>query len=69
MQRSAQRNAAKGDPELALSNDEMVIKAKMLLDHAGFDDAEAQRVIDGVLGLVEGDGSPEIVRRVLQHLR
>jgi hypothetical protein len=41
----------------------------MLLAHAGFDKAYAQRVIDGVLRLAEdGKGSPEIVRSVFQQL-
>jgi len=66
---SAQRTAAKGDPELALSNEEMIVKANMLLAHAGFDKTAAQSVIDGVLGLAEdSNGSPEIVKSVLQQL-
>lgn len=65
---TAKRTGAKGDPELALSNEEMVIKAKMLLDHAGFDEAGAQRIVDGVLGLAEEEGSPDIVRQVCQQL-
>lgn len=66
---SAQRTAAKGDPELALSNEEMIVKANMLLAHAGFDKTAAQQVIDGVLRLSEeGDGSPKIVKLVFQQL-
>lgn len=66
---TAKRNAAKGDPELALSNEEMIVKANMLLAHARFDKTAAQRVIDGVLGLAKGDsGPPEIVKSVLQQL-
>lgn len=65
----AQRNAAKGDPELALSNEEMIVKANMLLAHAEFDKVDAQRIIDGVLGLSEDENNPpEIVKLVLQHL-
>ncbi|MFT5657658.1 MAG: 2-methylcitrate dehydratase PrpD [Gammaproteobacteria bacterium] len=66
---SAKRTSAKGDPELALSNEEMIVKANMLLAHAGFDKKVAQNVIDGILGLAKGDsGSPEIVKSVLQQL-
>ncbi len=66
---TAKRTAAKGDPELALSNEEMIVKANMLLAHAGFDKADAQRIIDGILGLAEGDNSPpEIVMSVFRYL-
>ena len=66
----AKRISAKGDPELALSNEEMIVKANMLLAHAGFDLVDAQRVIDGVLGLADNrNGSPEIVKLVLKQLR
>ncbi len=65
---SAQRQAAKGDPELALSDGEMVIKAKMLLAHAGLSGDTAQQVIDGVLGLSKTD-APSIIKQVMACLR
>jgi 2-methylcitrate dehydratase PrpD len=66
----AKRTSAKGDPELALSNEEMIVKANMLLAHAGFNQVDARRVIDGVLGLADGGtGSPEIVKLVFQQLK
>lgn len=66
----AKRTSAKGDPELALSNVEMIVKANMLLAHAGLNQTDAKRVIDGVLGLANGDsGSPDIVKLVFQHLK
>lgn len=43
------RNHAKGDPEAPLSHDEMVAKAKMLLEHAGMPRADA--FVDAVLSL------------------
>lgn len=65
----AKRTSAKGDPELALSNEEMIVKANMLLAHAGFSLVDAQRVIDGVLGLADDrNGLPEIVKLVLKQL-
>lgn len=57
----AKRTGAKGDPDLVLTTEEMIAKAKMLLEYAGFDQTGAQRVIDGVLGLVEEEGTPDIV--------
>jgi 2-methylcitrate dehydratase PrpD len=65
----ANRTAAKGDPEAALNNEEMIFKANMLLKHAGFCTADAQRVIDGVLGLADdGNGLPDIVKTVFRQL-
>jgi 2-methylcitrate dehydratase PrpD len=66
----AKRTSAKGDPELALSNEEMIVKANMLLAHAGFNKVDARFVIDGVLGLADGvSGSDEIVKFVFQQLK
>jgi len=66
---SAQRQAAKGDPESALSNDEMISKAKMLLTHADLNDDSAQQIIDAILGLPKDDVSPAVVKQVLSYLR
>jgi 2-methylcitrate dehydratase PrpD len=66
---STQRQAAKGDPESALSDDEMVSKAKMLLAHAGLSNDTAQQIIDAILGLPKADASPAVVKQVLAYLR
>jgi len=65
---SAQRQAAKGDPESALSDDEMINKAKMLLAHADLSTDTAQQIIDAILGLPKADGSPAVVKQVLAYL-
>ena len=66
---SAQRQGAKGDPELALSDDEMIGKAKMLLAHAGLNNETAQQIINAVLGLPKTDASPAVVKQVIAYLR
>ena len=65
----AERSGARGDPELALSDAEMIDKAHMLLAFAGYERAEAQWIIDGVLQLAGDTGSPEIVAYVCAQLR
>lgn len=54
----ARRPQCKGDPEAALSRDEMIAKARGLLRHGGVNDAE--RLIDGVLGLTQGAKAPSL---------
>jgi 2-methylcitrate dehydratase PrpD len=70
---SALRTGAKGDPELALDDDEMIAKAHGLLEYAGYDNAQAQWIIDGILSLSsdsENTGTtPEIVSYVCEQLR
>lgn len=55
---AAARTNAKGDPEAPLSKDDMVAKARMLLAHGGV--AEADRLIDGILGLAEDRPMPDL---------
>ena len=62
---AAERPTARGDPELALSDAEMIAKAEQLLDFAGCDATATQRIIDGVLGLPDADNSREIVEFLL----
>ena len=66
---SAPRSGARGDPEMALSDEEMVDKAHMLLAYAGYPRDQAQWIVDGVLGLAEQDAAPEVVAFVCQQLR
>jgi 2-methylcitrate dehydratase PrpD len=65
----SQRQAAKGDPESALSDDEMIGKATMLLAHAGLNTDAAQQMIDAILGLPKADTPPAVVKQVLAYLR
>ena len=66
---AAERDGARGDPEMALSDSEMVEKAHMLLDYAGYDFARAQWIVERILGLAQQDEAPEIVAYVCQQLR
>jgi len=62
---AAERPIARGDPELALDDAQMVTKAKLLLDYAGCDSASSQRVIDGILGLPDTSDGSDLVEFVL----
>ena len=55
---TAARNACKGDPELPLTRDEMIAKARELLSFAAVNDVDA--VVDGVLGMASGGGVPDL---------
>jgi 2-methylcitrate dehydratase PrpD len=48
----------KGDPEAALSADDMITKARDLLRYAGVNDSAG--VIDGVLGMPDGGSAPDL---------
>ena len=64
----ADRNGARGDPALALTDDEMIDKANMLLGYAGCDDAEAGRVVDNVLGLTSSQDAGESIAFINQRI-
>ncbi|MDH3480889.1 MAG: MmgE/PrpD family protein [Gammaproteobacteria bacterium] len=66
---TAERRNARGDPELALDDDQMVAKAEMLLDYANCDAAIARQVIQGVLGLADANATADLVDLVLAELR
>lgn len=55
---TAARTACKGDPELALTRDEMIAKARELLTYAAVNDVDA--IVDGVMGMADGGPVPEI---------
>ena len=55
---AADRPQCRGDPEAALSADEMIAKARGLMRHGGVNDPEG--LIDGVLGLAEGGRVPDL---------
>ena len=47
----ADRAGARGDPELALDDNEMLEKAHMLLEFGGCDRADRSRIIDSIVSL------------------
>jgi 2-methylcitrate dehydratase PrpD len=61
----AERPIARGDPELALNDEQMLLKAKMLLDYAGCDEASVQKLTDGILQLAESPDCGDLVEFVL----
>jgi 2-methylcitrate dehydratase PrpD len=56
----ARRTHCKGDPELALSGEELTDKARHLLFYAGLDDSEAAALINAILALAD-DGPLPVV--------
>ena len=42
---------ARGDPELALDDNEMLEKVQMLLEFSGCDRADSSRIIDSIVSL------------------
>ena len=50
----ADRAGARGDPELALDDNEMLEKAHMLLEFGGCNRADSRRIIDGIVSLPTG---------------
>lgn len=56
----AERRGAAGDPELALDDQQMLDKARMLLEFGGCDADTTNKIIDGVLSLAE-HGNSDIV--------
>ena len=51
---AAVRDGARGDPEHALSDNEMLEKARMLLEFASCDHADSNRIIEGIMSLPDG---------------
>ena len=55
---TAARTACRGDPELALTRDEMITKARELLTFAALNDVDA--IVDAILGMANGGPVPDI---------
>lgn len=66
---AARRDGARGDPELALDDDEMLAKANVLLEFAGCDRTEADQIVAGVLGLESSSDTTESIELINQRLR
>ena len=56
----AGRTHCKGDPELALSSAEMMVKARHLLSYAGLDDGAAEALVDAILALADDGQLPDL---------
>ena len=56
--RTARRTHAKGDPEVALSPDELIAKARMLMSYGGVEAPE--RLIEAILALADDAALPEL---------
>ena len=59
-QLEARRAHCKGDPELALSGEELTDKARHLLSYAGLDDGKAETLISATLALADDGPLPAI---------
>ncbi len=62
------RKDCRGDPELALDNDEMRAKAMGLLQYGGLGEAAANRVCDAILAMPATRESPALFSRFIDHL-
>jgi 2-methylcitrate dehydratase PrpD len=51
---TAKRDGARGDPEHALDDNEMLEKARVLLEYGGCDQANSNRIIEGIMSLPSG---------------
>jgi 2-methylcitrate dehydratase PrpD len=61
---SEERLGAKGDPEMPLSDAEMISKAKMLLEYAELDNSDAFAIVEGVLNLPDGGSATSTVAAI-----
>ena len=62
------RKDCKGDPELALDNDEMRIKAMELLQYGGLNETQANQVCDKVLNMPAGASNYDIFSNFIGHI-
>ena len=62
------RKDCKGDPELALDDEEMRLKAMGLLQYGGLDEAQANQVCDKVLNMPATANSSNIFSNFISHI-
>ena len=62
------RKDCKGDPELALDNDEMRVKAMGLLQYGGLDESQARQLCKQVLAMPETAGGSSLFSDFIDHL-
>ena len=65
----AEREGARGDPEFALTDDEMTAKAKMLFDFAGLSEARADHIVGSVLRFAETGGHSDAIAEICSLIR
>jgi 2-methylcitrate dehydratase PrpD len=65
---SAQRSFAKGDPELPLTDAEMIAKARMLLHYAGLGEDEVETLVTQVLAMSDPGAQSAAVATVSAYL-
>ena len=65
---TAQRTFAKGDPELPLTDAQMITKARMLLAYAGLGEDDADRLITQVLAMSDAESGSTAVSTVFSYL-
>ena len=65
---SAERKDCKGDPELALSEDEMRIKASDLMQYGGLDEAASQALCEQILSLPSSANPPALFSTFIDRL-
>jgi len=58
--RKSTRANTKGDPEIPITRDDMIAKARMLLSYGGIGSGEADSLIDGILGLSNVGAMPPL---------
>jgi 2-methylcitrate dehydratase PrpD len=68
-QLSVHRENAKGDPELALSDGEMISKATTLLRYGEISDDDGKWIIDQVMGLADSDDISDVLTFFSERLR
>ena len=66
---ASRRDNAKGDPELALNESEMIAKAKALLCYAGYSEKNSQWIVDKVLELPGAIDTDELLTFFRAQLR
>jgi len=65
---TAKRSFAKGDPELPLTDAEMISKAEMLLAYAGLDGDEAGQLVSQIMGMSDVSSDSAAVSSVFGYL-
>jgi len=63
------RQACKGDPEAALTTEEMVNKARQLMMYGGMDNAAADALIEAALNLAKGCADWQVLRSAFPEIR
>ena len=58
-----ERHECKGDPEAALTTDEMITKAEMLLVHGGIERADTKSLMDSILNLAQNRVEHDILEK------